>query len=189
MTHRHLAAIAGLIFALAAQLAAQTPKPRIARTPDGHPDLQGVWTNATITPLERPAAFGDKLTLTDAEAVKLEKNAAEELAKVDGASEHPLLAAAGSNGTGGYNVLFIDRGSEFARIDGKKRTSLVVDPPDGHVPPMLPAARERNLAMGGGTGRTDLSRGDSRHPPACVGSSGVFSRGGTVEHVVLSAES
>src|ERR1051325_1045193 len=149
MTHRHLAAIAGLIFALAAQLAAQTPKPRIPRAPDGHPDLQGVWTNATITPLERPAAFGDKLTITDEEATKLEKNAGEELAKVDGASEHPLLAAAGSNGTGGYNVLFIDRGSEFARIDGKKRTSLIVDPPDGHVPPMLQSARERNMKLGG----------------------------------------
>ena len=150
MRQRHLAEAATLALALATIMAGQQPaKSRIPRAPDGHPDLQGVWTNATITPLERPAAFGDKLTITDEEATKLEKNAAEELAKVDGASEHPLLAAAGSNGTGGYNVLFIARGSEFARIDGKKRTSLVVDPPDGHVPPMLPAARERNLAMGG----------------------------------------
>jgi len=141
-----------LALMLAAALAGQTPgaapKPKakssaVPRTPDGHPDLQGVWTNATITPMERPAAMAGKATLTDAEAVALEKNAENELAKVDGASEHPLLAAAGSNGTGGYNVLFIDRGSEFARVDGVKRTSLIVDPPDGKVPPITPEARQR----------------------------------------------
>src|SRR6202171_190654 len=66
------------------------------RTPDGHPDLQGVWTNATITPLERPAALAGKATLTDAEAQPLEKKAADELAATDGQSESPLLAAAGS---------------------------------------------------------------------------------------------
>jgi hypothetical protein len=114
----------------------------LARTPDGHPDLQGIWTNATLTPLERPAKLAGKATLTDTEAAALEKSSAEELASVDGASEHPLLAAAGSNGTGGYNVLFIDRGSEFARVDGVKRTSLIIDPPDGRVPPLKPEARK-----------------------------------------------
>ena len=54
---------------------------RMPRTPDGHPDLQGIWTNATITPLERPAALADKATLTDAEAAALEKTAAKELAE------------------------------------------------------------------------------------------------------------
>src|SRR5579872_5590601 len=95
---------------LAAALEAQIPK-----TPDGHPDLQGVWTNATVTPLERPPAFAAKPTLSDAEAVAFEKQQAKELQDVDGKSESPLLAAAGSNGTGGYNVLFIDRGTEMAR--------------------------------------------------------------------------
>lgn len=122
----------------------------VPRTPDGHPDLQGIWTNATITPLERPRELAGKATLTDAEAVALEKNAAAELASVDGKSEHPLLAAAGSNGTGGYNVLFIDRGSEFARVDGVKRTSLIVDPPDGKVPPYTPEARKHPAFEGYG---------------------------------------
>src|SRR3982074_3804275 len=90
----------------------------VPRTPDGHPDLQGVWTNATITPLERPAALAGKATLSDAEAQALEKKSAEALASVDGASDGPLLAAAGSAGTGAYNVLFLDRGTEFARVDG-----------------------------------------------------------------------
>jgi len=140
---------------LAAPLAGQAPKAAapskaktgsVPRTPDGHPDLQGIWTNATITPLERPAALAGKPTLTDTEAAALEKTAAKDLADVDGKSEAPLLAAAGSNGTGGYNVLFIDRGSEFARVDGVKRTSLIVDPPDGKAPPITPEARQRMAA-------------------------------------------
>jgi len=123
----------------------------VPRTPDGHPDLQGIWTNATITPLERPAALAGKATLTDAEALVIEKKSAEELAGLDGASEGPLLAAAGSSGTGGYNVLFIDRGSEFAKVDGVKRTSLIVDPPDGKVPPVTAEARQRGAATFGGS--------------------------------------
>ena len=101
MSFRFLAC-AGLF--LAASLQAQ-------KTADGRPDLQGVWTNATVTPLERPKGFESKPTLNDAEALQFEKGQAKELADVDGKSESPLLAAAGSNGTGGYNVLFIDRGT------------------------------------------------------------------------------
>jgi hypothetical protein len=109
-------------------------------------DLTGIWTNSTITPLERSA--GAKATLTDAEAKIYEKKAAEELNKLDGASEGPLLSATGSAGTGGYNVLFVDRGNEFARVDGQKRTSLIIDPPDGKAPPLQPEARRRNAALG-----------------------------------------
>ncbi|HEV3200169.1 MAG TPA: hypothetical protein VGZ73_19830 [Bryobacteraceae bacterium] len=153
MSCRLIASIGALAVMLAAPLAGQAPKAApaakaksVPRTPDGHPDLQGIWTNATITPMERPAALAGKPTLTDAEAAALEKSSAKELADVDGKSEAPLLAAAGSNGTGGYNVLFIDRGSEFARVDGVKRTSLIVDPPDGKAPPITEEARQRNAA-------------------------------------------
>src|SRR5271170_5627493 len=113
---------------------------------DGHPDLQGVWTNATVTPLERPKAFAAKPTLNDAEAVEFEKQQAKDLQDVDGKSEHPLLAAAGSNGTGGYNVLFIDRGTQLARVDGVKRTSLIIDPPDGKIPSLTAEGRKRSGA-------------------------------------------
>jgi hypothetical protein len=118
----------------------------LPRTPDGHGSA-GVWTNATITPLERQPRWR-KATLTDAEAWRKDMWC---IAKVDGASEHPLLAAAGSNGTGGYNVLFIDRGSEFAKVDGVKRTSLIVDPPDGKVPQVTAEARQRAASIGGGS--------------------------------------
>jgi hypothetical protein len=156
MSCRVFASLGVLAVMLSMPLPGQTPgaapRPKakswtVPRTPDGHPDLQGIWTNATITPLERPAALAGKATLSDAEAKALEKKSAEELANLDGASEGPLLAAAGSSGTGGYNVLFIDRGSEFARVDGVKRTSLIVEPPDGRVPPITAEARQRAASM------------------------------------------
>jgi hypothetical protein len=129
---------------LAASLVAQSKTKAWAapRTPDGHPDMQGVWTNATLTPVERPASVNGKATLSDAEAKVFEKKEADELQSQDGASDGPLIAAAGSSGTGGYNVLFIDRGAELARVDGAKRTSLIIDPPDGKVPALTAAAKQ-----------------------------------------------
>jgi hypothetical protein len=134
------------VSALALIFTAFLPAQKIPRTPDGKPDLQGVWTNATITPMERPANLAGKPTLTDAEAKAYEKANFDELQKQDGQSDGPLIAAAGSSGTGGYNVLFIDRGSELARVDGVKRTSLIIDPPDGRVPPITDQAKARNMA-------------------------------------------
>jgi hypothetical protein len=162
------------VFALA--LAAQTPsKQPIPRTADGHPDLQGVWTNATLTPMERPASFAGKLNLTEAEAKAFENHAQEELTSGDGKSDSDFHRRAGSGETGGYNALFIDRGSELARVDGVKRSSLVIDPPDGKVPPITPEARQRMQSMRRGSlasakdrplsERCLLSFGSSSGPP------------------------
>ncbi len=154
--------VSALALTLTGFLPAQTPAPKsnpknwsVPRTPDGKPDLQGVWTNATITPMERPANLAGKPTLTDAEATAYERANNEELQKQDGQSDGPLIAAAGSSGTGGYNVLFIDRGTQLARVDGVKRTSLIVDPADGKVPPLTPEARERIASMMRGFGNYD----------------------------------
>ncbi|HTS77572.1 MAG TPA: hypothetical protein VMG40_15270 [Bryobacteraceae bacterium] len=153
------------VTALAAlTVSAQTQKPAaksaahgksaIPRTPDGHPDFEGVWTNATITPLTRPAQFADKPTLTDAEAKVFENAQATDLKQEDGQSDGPIIRAAGSSGTGGYNVLFVDRGTEMERIDGVKRSSLIVDPPDGKMPPMVPGRMNRRRGGGGGQGES-----------------------------------
>ncbi len=161
MIHRFLASVVVLIALLFTPLPGQstsTAKAKtgaIPRAADGHPDLQGTWTNATITPMERPSRFAGKATLTDAEATAYEKSDAEELQKQDGQSDGPLIAAAGSSGTGGYNVLFVDRGTELARIDGVKRTSLIIDPADGRVPPMTDAARQRIAGVMRGFNRYD----------------------------------
>ena len=156
MIHRLVVSIGALALMLAAPLPGQTSATNsskanarnwtVPRTPDGHPDLQGTWTNATLTPMDRPAEFAGKATLTDAEARAYEKK---DLATNDiDREDSPLLARInGANAVGGYNNLFIDRGSELARVDGVKRTSLIVDPPDGKVPPMTDEAKKRMAAM------------------------------------------
>src|ERR1700678_2618068 len=144
--------------ALVATLSGQTtPAPAakhqpsaIARAPDGHPDLQGTWTNVTLTPMARPPQFNGKLNLTDAEAAVYENHQTEELKSADGKADAEFHRRAGSGETGGYNAVFIDRGSELARVDGVRRTSLVIDPPDGKIPAILPEARQRMAAARGG---------------------------------------
>lgn len=115
----------------------------IQRTPDGRPDLQGIWTNVTLTPLERPPAFAGKLNLTDAEAAVYEHRQQDDLKSADGKADSDFHRRAGSGETGGYNAVFIDRGSEMARVDGVKRASLIIDPPDGRMPPLTAEARTR----------------------------------------------
>ncbi len=131
--------------------AAKTNTWTIPRTPDGHPDLQGNWTNATLTPIERPAVFAGKATVSDAEAGKYEKNDVKSNDIDD--PEAPLLVRAGSGSgetaVGAYNNLFIDRGSQLARVDGVKRTSLIVDPPDGKIPYKADRQPQRRAEPGG----------------------------------------
>jgi hypothetical protein len=97
------------------------------RTPDGQPDLQGIWTNATITPFERPAALAGKEKLTDEEAAALERQAAKNRA-------NPAPLREGDVGTD----LWLELGT---KVVSTRQTSLVVDPPDGRVP--LTAEAER----------------------------------------------
>ena len=106
------------------------------RTPDGQPDLQGTWTNATITPFERPTALAGKPFLTEQEAAALEQQAADRRAKAD---DNPTPGNVGS-----YNDVWFDPGT---KVVATRRTSLVVDPPDGRVPvkPAAEETRDRNL--------------------------------------------
>ena len=144
MTCQHCFLMGTLTLVAAATLAAQTKAPwKMPRTPDGHPDLQGIWANSTRTPVERAPSFNGKATLTDAEAKAWEKNDAQQWQELDGTSEGPLHATKGSAGTGAYNILFYDMGSELARVDGVKRTSMVIDPPDGKIPALTAEARSR----------------------------------------------
>jgi hypothetical protein len=157
MSYRTIAIASALALTLLAPLPGQTKAKNwtAPRTPDGKPDLQGVWTNATLTPLERPTAVNGKATLTDAEAVAWEKKSQDDEAKYDGKADNPIADALGSGGTGGYNALFVDHGTELARVDGVKRTALIIDPPDGKVPPITAEARARNAAMMRAYGRFD----------------------------------
>ena len=124
------------------------------RTVDGHPDFQGVYDVATLTPLERPAQFGTSVTMTDEQARRLEGAVAERSARLnrpsDGNRPAPPIGGDGSTGAagnvGGYNNFWIDPGTAYFAIEGLKRTSVIIDPPDGKIPELTPAARQRNAA-------------------------------------------
>ena len=111
--------------------------PDVPRTADGRPDLQGTWTNATITPLERPRNLRDRAFLTEAEVAALEAQAA----KGRAAADENLK----SGDIGSYNQFWFDSGT---KVLPTRQTSLVVDPPDGRVPvrPEAEARRDEFLA-------------------------------------------
>jgi hypothetical protein len=123
----------------------------VPRTPDGHPDLSGTYDTATLTPLERPVEFGDKLFLTEEEAAAIEnaeRSLTEQLARPsDPDRAAPPLGGDGTPGAGGnvggYNYLWLDRGTRVFQLDGRLRSSIIVDPPDGRLPPLTPEAARR----------------------------------------------
>ena len=79
--------IASLFTLVLSAQTAKRPGTAIPRAADGHPDLQGIWTNATLTPMERPASFAGKLTVSDEEAAVFEKKQQDEVAAGDGKSD------------------------------------------------------------------------------------------------------
>ena len=133
-------------FAVAlASVAADAQSAKAPRTPWGHPDLQGIWNNSTITPLERPAKFAGREFLTEEEARTLDAAAAEQY------DQRPANAAQDVDAA--YNQFWWERGRTVAT----RRTSLIVDPKDGRIPALTPegqklasaiAARLRGVAAG-----------------------------------------
>ncbi len=135
----------------AAQAPASMAKPwTMPRTLEGKPDLQGSWTNATLTPIERP---GDNapLAMSKEEVAKIEKgftDRVERLAK-DSDPNRPAPPKGGDGSTGaagnvgGYNYFWIDPGDRVAMINGEYRRSLITHPGNGKVPPLTPEASKR----------------------------------------------
>ena len=137
---RYIASIAMIGLAVSGSMAAQQPASSPAagwktpRTPDGRPDLQGVWSFATLTPLERPKELADKAVLTAEEAaafVKLQK---------ERQNRDTRSPQARQDIEGAYNNFWWDWGSD---VIGTRRTSLIVDPPDGRIPELTPEAQKR----------------------------------------------
>jgi len=150
------AAVAGAVCLIAVPIAGQAPaagarpttgKWTAPRTANGQPDLQGVWANNSVTPLERPEFFKGRTTMTDQELEQLKRNAAELFAQrqagdllgdrlIQEILKDPNLRPFDPN-TGNYNSFWVvDR-------DWDNRTSLIVDPSDGRIPPLTDQARGR----------------------------------------------
>ena len=137
---------------LAAIASATAQQPTSAKSPpDAHPDLQGIWVNNTVTPFERPQELAGKEFLTDAELAVLKQRAARLfsgngdhapgdalfLALLRNPEEYKSPKETGSD----YNHFWLDDGLEF-----ETRTSQVVDPSDGHLPPLTQEGRQRQAA-------------------------------------------
>ena len=138
----------------------------LPRTSDGHPDLSGNWTNATITPLERlrqgplviteeEARLDESKTAAALEAREAPSNPNRGAPPVGGEvrkspNAEPtyleLLWRAGGGSVGGYNSFWVDPGDRVLRVDGQPRSSIIIDPPNGRVPGYTPEAQQRLAA-------------------------------------------
>ncbi|MBC7983279.1 MAG: hypothetical protein H7Y02_05420 [Candidatus Obscuribacterales bacterium] len=154
-----VAAVAAMSLSAAAADTKGASKYKPPRNEFGHPDLQGTWNNATITPTERPAQYGDRRALTEEEAKKLHEREAEfidrsskatDLAtKAEDLDNLPNQCRSGSTGAAcGYNAFWTDTGFNGVRVQGEWRTSIVTEPLNGRVPPLTAeAAKERSERM------------------------------------------
>ena len=137
-----MAVLVALVWLGAAPAVAQTVPPRTAW---GQPDLQGIWDFRTITPLERPEELGDQAFLTEEEAANLQQ---ETVDRNDWLLNRPAERTAVSDqvdrradGTPGfYNNFWLDEGVTTV---GTRRTSLIVEPPNGRVPDLSPVGQQR----------------------------------------------
>jgi hypothetical protein len=134
--------------------------------PDGdHPDLSGVYDTGTLTPLNRPAEFGDQQFMNAQEATRVlqaikkryqalerETSSADRGAPQKGGDGNNNF---GAGGVGGYNAFWIDPGNEVNQVNGNYRTSIIYDPPNGRQPAMTPTALKRRSQIYGSFGHNN----------------------------------
>ncbi len=162
MIQRHFIVLYALIAVVAlAPMPAASQSAEAPRTPWGAPDLQGVWDFRSLTPLERPAELADQAFLTEEEAASLEQAAIDRNAELWNREARRTVAGAnvdrGEDGQPGfYNNFWLDGGTAPVET---RRTSLIVDPPNGRIPPLTQAAAARRAAI------ERERRGVNRHAP------------------------
>jgi hypothetical protein len=113
------------------------------RTPDGHPDLQGYWTNATFTPLERPKDLGTKEFYTEDEAAAVEKQRLQQ--------EHSQSA----EDVHYDNVIW--QGESYEKTISNRRTSMIFDPPDGRIPPLSEEGKKQAVGIAAAARRREAA--------------------------------
>jgi len=122
------------------------------RMPDGKPDLQGTYDISTITPFERPQGMAQTITDEDASTREKQTLSRREVQNRPSAGNRPAPPVGGDGTTGaygnvgGYNQFWLDPGDTWITINGERRASIVVDPPDGRIPRLPIGARGRGAA-------------------------------------------
>jgi hypothetical protein len=147
MSSRLPASLLAVLAVVLLPAAALAQAPSIPHTPDGKPDLQGFWDFRTLTPLERPTGQANKAFLTEEEARAFQQQNADRRARANAAAEPrtgPRTPGGGGQAVGAYNDFWIDSG---ATVVGDRRTSLIVDPPDGRVPASVPGVARQSGSL------------------------------------------
>src|SRR5688572_33055747 len=119
------------VFAVAALVGSTVNAQNASRLPWGDPDFEGIWTNATLTTLQRAPELGTKAVFTPEEAAAWEKQRIQATN-----ADRPLREGE----VGAYNDAFFERGTRGVK---SRRTSLIVDPPDGRIPALTPDAQQK----------------------------------------------
>ena len=142
--------LAGLILMMGLPAASQDIG-GIPRAPDGRPDLTGIYDANTLTQIERPAKYGGREALTDQEAVELLRTQATRDEEADKPSDPNRKAPKAGNAIAGksYDDFWKSFGNRVVTIGGEKRSSIVIDPPDGKIPPMTEEGNARDDNYGG----------------------------------------
>ena len=197
-------ALGALLAALLAPAVAlgQSSDWTVPRNEHGHPDLQGIWGNNAVTPLERPESLGDRATLTAEELARVQTTA-EELFALDAgdaafgdqffnvALTAPETFTSSDGGTGNYNQFWL------VERDFDNRTSLIVDPPNGRLPRRTPAAQRAVEAARANRGRPAAWTDDRGLSERCItfglpnllaGYNSYYQIFQTADHVVIEQE-
>src|SRR6188474_306268 len=144
MSRRLLAIIAGvvIVFVMIAALLRLSSggASNALATPWGEPDLQGIWTSDSEIPLQRPAKYANREFFTDAERTELDKQRAEAIGRE--AADDRRERGSEQDVGGAYNAAVFSTHKRMGR-----RTSLIVDPPDGRIPPLTPEAQKKRAVM------------------------------------------
>src|SRR5262245_15937841 len=137
------------------------------RTPDGKVDLQGTYDISTITPFERDAGAAD--SISEADAAKREQDTLARRARGNRPSNPDRQAPVIGGNVGGYNGFWLDPGDTWITINGVRRASVVVDPPNGRVPTLARGGRGAARGRGAPPAAPALPTSDASEQSAPTG--------------------
>ena len=132
----------GVVSAVAAQNRGSDAEWEIPRTPDGRPDLQGTWTNQSLTPIQR-GRNQESLVYTPEQVAQIEQGYVDRFIRGSQPSDPDRPAPPTGQGVGTYNNIYFETGNRVSVVNGEPRTSLITVPSNGRIPALTPEAQAR----------------------------------------------